>query len=92
MKLVITLIIIILILFIICIYMNRLNNINSVNAMIQESFAPQISANVAKGPSALYGWKTHTYNPSWGEKPRTINRVCCSCDDTDDADDADDTE
>jgi len=90
MKLVITLIIIILILFIICIYMNRLNNINSIRTMVSESFAPNMSQNVSKGSSSLYGWKTHTYNPSWSQRPR--NRVCCSCDTTDDTDDTDDTE
>lgn len=86
MKLVITLIIIILILFIICIYMNRLNNINSIRTMVSESFAPEMSADVSKGSSSLYGWRTQTYNPSWAEKPRT----CCSCDNT--TDDTDDTE
>ena len=89
MKLVITLIIIILILFIICIYMNRLNNINSIRTMVSESFAPNMSPDVSKGPSQLYGWQTQTYNPSWSQRPRS--RLCCSCDDTTDDDD-DDTE
>ena len=67
--------------------MNRLNNMNSIDAMIKESFAPEMSSNVAKGSSSLYGWKTKTYNPSWSETPKTR---CCSCDTS--TDDDDDTE
>lgn len=81
MKLIITLIIIILILFIICIYLNRMNNINSINVLVSESFSPNMSQDVLKGSSMLYGWKTQTYNPDWAQQPRT---GCCSCDTTTD--------
>jgi hypothetical protein len=67
--------------------MNRLNNINSIRTMVSESFAPNMSPDVSKGSSSLYGWQQQTYNPSWSQNPRT---GCCSCDTT--TDDNDDTE
>jgi hypothetical protein len=61
--------------------MNRLNNINSIRTMISESFIPSVSADVSKGPSALYGWRQQTYNPSWGASVKE----CCPCSDANDA-------